>query len=85
MVLPGIKISDLTDVTLNGNIPQTDPAGWRLVVGQDSHGQHKWVYLDEDDPRRSSWAQSTVDKYWLGLDIVREEKENVDHAAKSPG
>jgi hypothetical protein len=70
MTSPGIQ-DILTDVSLPaGKIPQTDPAGWRLVVGEDSHGQHKWIYLAETDPRRHTWQQSTVDKYWLGMDIV---------------
>ena len=50
---------------------RTDIHGWRLFVSEDSHGQHKWVYLPADDPRRASWPQSTVDKYWLGLETVR--------------
>jgi hypothetical protein len=50
--------------------PRTDLAGWRLQVSQDSHGQHKWVYLAEDDPRRQSWVQNEGTRYWLGLDLV---------------
>ena len=53
------------------DIPRTDITGWRLLVSEDSHGQHKWVYLPADDPRRADWPQSTVDKYWLGLETVR--------------
>ena len=48
---------------------QTDYAGWRLKVGEDSHGQHKWVYLPEGEAR-DAWPQNKVDKYWLGLDVV---------------
>lgn len=58
---------------LPGNMPRmprTDPDGWRLVVSQDSHGQHKWLYLPPGDDRRSTWPQTPVDKYWLGLETV---------------
>lgn len=51
----------------------TDLEGWRLVVGKDSHGQHQWVYLSPDDPRRAEWKQSKEDEYWLGLETVRRE------------
>lgn len=49
----------------------TDLEGWRLVVGNDSHGQHQWVYLSPEDPRREGWKQSAEDRYWLGLGTVR--------------
>ncbi|GHJ90428.1 hypothetical protein NliqN6_6830 [Naganishia liquefaciens] len=52
---------------------RTDIHGWRLLVSEDSHGQHKWVYLPADDPRRASWPQSTVAKYWLGLETGAKE------------
>lgn len=49
---------------------RTDPQGWRLLVGQDSHGQHKWVYLEEEDERKA-WGEQTVEeKWWLGLKTV---------------
>ncbi|WVR06302.1 hypothetical protein IAU60_003332 [Kwoniella sp. DSM 27419] len=48
--------------------PVTDLAGWRLKVGEDSHGQHKWVYL-RDGKEREAWPQINVEKYWLGLDM----------------
>lgn len=48
----------------------TDLEGWRLVVGNDSYGQHQWVYLFPEDPQREAWKQSKEDKYWLGLDTV---------------
>lgn len=51
---------------------KTDLEGWRLLVSEDSHGQHKWAYLQEDDPRRESWKQTDAAKYWLGLKIVRD-------------
>lgn len=47
---------------------RTDPAGWRLVVGEDSHGQHKWVYLPKS--AREKWPQTAVDKYSMGLPTV---------------
>ena len=48
--------------------PQTDPLGWRLVVGEDSHGQQKWVYLPPG-PARDEWKQCKVAKYALGLAV----------------
>ena len=54
----------------NEYVPQqTDYAGWRLRVSEDSHGQHKWAYLPEGQAREA-WPQNKVDKYWLGLDVV---------------
>ncbi|WVQ83002.1 hypothetical protein IAT38_005140 [Cryptococcus sp. DSM 104549] len=48
--------------------PTTDLTAWRLLVGQDSHGQQKWVYL-KDPAEREAWKQNEVEKYWLGLDM----------------
>ncbi|WWD18426.1 hypothetical protein CI109_102876 [Kwoniella shandongensis] len=48
--------------------PTTDLTGWRLKVGEDSHGQQKWVYL-RDEAQRKSWPQGNVEKYWLGLEM----------------
>ncbi|RXK41597.1 lanosterol synthase [Tremella mesenterica] len=47
---------------------KTDLTGWRLVVGEDSHGQQKWVYLPPGQAR-DEWKQTKEAKYWLGLDI----------------
>jgi hypothetical protein len=49
---------------------KTDPAGWRLKVSEDSHGQHKWVYLPPGLPE--TWPQNAVDKYCQGVDPVSE-------------
>ncbi|KAJ9100955.1 hypothetical protein QFC19_005351 [Naganishia cerealis] len=65
--------TSLTDSVLPGNVPRTDPEGWRLLVSQDSHGQHKWVYLYPEDSRRETWQQSKMDKYWLGLNTGAKE------------
>ncbi|ODO05233.1 lanosterol synthase [Cryptococcus wingfieldii CBS 7118] len=59
--------------------PRTDLSAWRLVVGEDSHGQQKWVYLS-DPHQREQCPQSTVEKYWLGLDTDLPELER----AKTP-
>jgi hypothetical protein len=59
---------------------RTDLGAWRLVVSEDSHGQHKWVYLDKGDPRRDTWAQSQPAKYWLDLDLVSQSTQGpFDH------
>ncbi|KAJ9110722.1 hypothetical protein QFC20_002763 [Naganishia adeliensis] len=76
----------LIDPGLPGNIPRTDPLGWRLLVSQDSHGQHKWVYLPPADTRRETWPQSPVDKYWLGLETGAKalpKARTVEEAAKN--
>lgn len=52
---------------------ETDLLGWRLKVGEDNHGQHKWVYLPEG-PAREEWPQSKGDKHALGLEMVNEAK-----------
>ncbi|WOO77353.1 Lanosterol synthase [Vanrija pseudolonga] len=46
---------------------RTDPAGWRLKVSEDSHGQHKWVYLPPG-AARDAWPQAHVDVYSMGLE-----------------
>jgi lanosterol synthase len=51
---------------------RTDPAGWRLKVSEDSHGQHKWVYL-RTAAERKAWPQRVVDKYSMGLPTVSSE------------
>lgn len=48
----------------------TDLTAWRLKVSEDSHGQQKWVYLS-DPAQRKEWPQTNIEKYWLGLDVVR--------------
>jgi hypothetical protein len=65
---------------ISGGLPKQDLEGWRLVVGEDSHGQHKWVYLPEGDPQRLAMPQTKEDKYWLGLDIVSLQVD-LDHTA----
>ncbi|KAK8858537.1 hypothetical protein IAR55_002764 [Kwoniella newhampshirensis] len=55
-------------------VPSTDLTHWRLKVGEDSHGQQKWVYL-RDEEERKSWPQGNVEKYWLGLKVVVPELE----------
>lgn len=48
---------------------ETDLKGWRLKVGEDNHGQHKWVYLPEGAAREAS-PQTKADKYAIGLEMV---------------
>lgn len=56
------------DRTLSVPAPQTDPEAWRLIVGEDSHGQHKWRMREEG--RGDKERQSVEDRYWLGLETV---------------
>lgn len=51
-------------------MPRTDLLGWRLKIGEDNHGQHKWVYLPKG-PAREAWPQTKMDKYAIGLEMVR--------------
>ncbi|KAK4684411.1 hypothetical protein P7C73_g5763, partial [Tremellales sp. Uapishka_1] len=52
----------------------TDLEGWRLKVSEDSHGQHKWRYLPPG-PERDECAQTTAEKYFIGLDTGTPELE----------
>ncbi|TFK74923.1 terpene synthase [Pluteus cervinus] len=45
--------------------PFTDYTRWRLRV--DDGGRHSWHYLNTD-AECEQWPQTTVDKFWLGLD-----------------
>lgn len=46
---------------------RTDYSRWRLL---DERGRQTWHYL-EDEEDAKDWPQSTADKYFLGLPIVR--------------
>ncbi|KAJ9099201.1 hypothetical protein QFC21_004081 [Naganishia friedmannii] len=76
----------LKDPVLPYDVPRTDPEGWRLLVGADSHGQHKWVYLPPGDERRKVWKQGSGDRYWLGLETVaavRPSRNSVERSENS--
>ena len=46
---------------------RTDYTRWRLL---DERGRQTWHYL-EDDEDAKEWPQSTADKYFLGLPLVK--------------
>jgi hypothetical protein len=48
--------------------PFTDYSKWRLLVSES--GRHTWHYLKTDE-ECEKWPQNSVDKFWLGLDLVR--------------
>jgi lanosterol synthase len=48
--------------------PWTDYTRWRLKA--DDGGRHVWQYLRSDE-EVSEWPQSSLEKYWLGLETVR--------------
>ncbi|WFD01481.1 lanosterol synthase [Malassezia obtusa] len=50
--------------TDNPPLGTTDLTRWRLRVSDG--GRHVWHYLSEEEAK--SWPQTTVDKYWLGLE-----------------
>ena len=60
--------SPLPDVPLSGETHVTDYTRWRLSVTDD--GGHLWHYLRSDADCKSQ-PQSTLEKYWLGLSVVR--------------
>ncbi|WVQ96729.1 hypothetical protein IAU59_003836 [Kwoniella sp. CBS 9459] len=66
-------------MTSKFEIPTTDLTAWRLKVGEDSHGQHKWVYL-RNEKQREEWPQNNTEKYWLGLEVTVPEQPK----AKTP-
>ena len=55
-------------VPLDGALPFTDYSRWRFVpeVG----GRHTWRYL-KDGEELEYIEQKEVDKYWLGIPLVR--------------
>ena len=58
----------LSDVPLTGKTGVTDYSRWRLAVTND--GRHTWHYLKTDE-ECEKWPQTVLDKYWLGLPVVR--------------
>lgn len=46
----------------------TEYSRWRLLVNDG--GRHTWHYLKTDE-ECERWPQNLVDKYWLGLPVVR--------------
>lgn len=57
-----LQISD------SGKEQFTDYTRWRLLVNDG--GRHVWHYLQTDEECKR-WSQNSVDKYWLGLPLVR--------------
>ena len=58
----------LKDVPLTGAEPMTDYTRWRLDVLDD--GRHIWRYLHSDEECKAR-PQTVLDKYWIGLPLVR--------------
>lgn len=56
------------EVPGDGKTPFTDYSRWRLSLSE--NGDHRWKYLRTDEECRE-WPQNDVDKYWLGLPLVR--------------
>ena len=56
-------------MTAGYQVKRTDPLGWRLKVSEQSHGQHKWVYLPPGQVREE-WPQDLASKYWSGMPLV---------------
>lgn len=56
------------DIPDTAQSPFTDYSRWRLVV-QDAGDRH-WVYLKTSE-ECDRWPQTEVDKYWLGIPLVR--------------
>ena len=60
------------DVPENGDAPFTDLTRWRLNA--DDNGRHVWEYLESDEACRAR-PQTALDKFQLGLPIVRTRME----------
>ena len=58
----------LEDVPLSGKTPVTDYSRWRLALTDD--GGHTWHYMHTDEEAKR-WPQTVLDRYWLGLPVVR--------------
>jgi lanosterol synthase len=56
------------DVAHSASKPFTDYSRWRLLVNDG--GRHTWHYLRTDE-ECARWPQNYVDKFWLGLETVR--------------
>lgn len=56
------------DIPDRGKERFTDYSRWRLRT--DNGGMHVWSYLQEDR-QLAEWPQTDVDRYWLGLPVVR--------------
>lgn len=63
-----MAFSPLHDLPASGKTRLTDYSRWRLSVTED--GRHTWHYLRTDE-ECEKWPQTTLDKYWLGLSVVR--------------
>jgi lanosterol synthase len=60
--------SPLPDVPESGKTHVTDYSRWRLSMTDD--GGHLWNYLHTDEECKAR-PQTTLEKYWLGLPVVR--------------
>lgn len=60
---------DLDHATKKARVVEekTDYSRWRM---RDDEGRQTWHYL-EDDEAAKNWPQTTADKYFLGLPMVR--------------
>jgi len=58
------------DLPETGEKPFTDLTRWRLEI-TDTAG-HVWKYLRTDE-ECARWPMGDVEKYWLGLPMVRAE------------
>lgn len=57
------------DVGHSPSEPFTDYSRWRLLVKDG--GRHTWHYLNTDE-ECAKWPQNSIDKFWLGMETVRE-------------
>lgn len=56
------------DLPESGKTSFTDYSRWRLLVNDG--GRHTWHYLRTDEECKE-WPQNDVDKYWIGIPLVR--------------
>ena len=68
MPLPLSCYTPKNDLPLTaGEEPWTDYSRWKLTYTED--GGHIWKYLNDEELKAA--PQTTVEKYWLGLPLVR--------------
>lgn len=66
--LPMTLWKPFDNVPPTGEKPFTDLSRWRLLVNDG--GRQTWHYLKTDE-EIAKWPQTKLDKYWLGLDMVK--------------
>ncbi len=62
-----VELTEVKSVKRPKLSERTDYTRWRML---DEKGRQTWHYL-EDDEEAKEWPQSTADKYFMGMPLVR--------------